>query len=661
MHKLTLKEIKYPELKKIFVFLAYFHHNVFMIDAEQIRKQLHDTALKAPKSSGVYLWRDESGTVIYVGKAKNLKNRLSSYFSGQKDIKTRTLVAKAKSIEYITTGNEYEALILENTLIKKHNPRFNIDLKDDKSYPVLRITNEDFPRIFKTRRIIEDGSRYFGPFPNVAALDDFIENLYRLYPVRRCKRFRKRTNPCMYYHIKQCAAPCCNKISKEDYIPYIDEIIRLLEGEGESAVKKLEEEMKAAARNLQFEKAARMRDGIRGIITLHEQNNVEDFDPEGRDYIASASEGTLISFAVMRMRSGKLVARDIYRTRSINDEEDAMEEFLLAYYTEASKIPPRIFIPVRKGIVLARQYFSQQFGVNPSIAAIRETMPNAKRHMAVLEMARQNAKEDIIRRVRERGDIPAMKELMNVLDLPGLPSRIEGFDIAHIGGKLPVASLVSFYNGNPDKKNYRYFRLKTTDGIIDDFASMREASRRRYTRLLREKSDLPDLIVIDGGIGQVNAVNGILSELGLSIPIIGLAKRDEEIYRPNNSEPLCLPKRSDALRLLQRVRDETHRFATSRNQRLRTKQNTSVIFEKIPNVGKVRAKKLLDEFGSLDKLIAAEPEAVYSAAGCSLEQAKQILDNAKKLKTESPHTAQPARENRDKHIENLALKALGDG
>lgn len=623
-----------------------------MTDAELNRKQLHETALKAPKSSGVYLWRNAESTIIYVGKAKNLKNRLSSYFAGRKDIKTRILVSKARSIEYITTSNEYEALLLENTLIKQHNPRYNINLKDGKSYPVLRITNEDFPKVFKTRRIVQDGSQYFGPFPNVGALDVFIESLYRQYKIRHCKKFQKRKSPCLYYHIGQCAAPCCGKISKENYIQYIEEIESILESEDETQIKNLEAKMKEAAKQLQFEKAARLRDGIAAIRTLREQNAVEDFDPESRDYVASHSEGPLVTFCVLKMRGGKLIARDCYRTQSLNEDDETTSEFLRAFYTDTAQIPPHIYVSSAENLELTRQFFSEILGANTEISTVEAGSPGEKRHLAALEMARQNAKEDIIRRMRERGDIPAMEELMHLLKLPTLPVRIEGFDIAHIGGKFPVASLISFYNGNPDKKNYRYFRLKTTDGIIDDFASMQEATRRRYSRLLREQAEMPDLIMIDGGIGQVNAVQAVLDDLGLDIPIVSLAERFEDLYLPHDSTPIRLPRRSEALRLLQRVRDETHRFATSKNQALRTKANTTLQFEALPNVGKARAVALLEKFKTIDELAVAEPEAVYSAAKCSIEQAKDIIEGAKALRASSSAVVKDglhARANTAKH------------
>ena len=622
---LTAKTSRQTTTKKGMSFLAVFN----MQKDNSVRKQLHDTALKAPSTSGVYFWKDKADTIIYVGKAKNLKNRLSSYFSGQKDIKTQILVSRAYSIEYITTANEYEAFILENNMIKEHSPRYNINLKDGKSYPVLRITNEEFPRLYKTRRIMQDGSKYFGPFPDVGALDTFIETLLRLYPLRRCKKLRKRTSACMYYHIDRCAAPCCGKISAEDYNDYIGEICHILEGKGKETEDKLQKEMKEAAKMLQFEKAARLRDGIAALRILKTQNIVEDFDAEDRDYIAYFCEGELVSFTVLKMRQGKLLGRDNYRTVSLNEAEELLSEFLAAYYTESQMIPPRIFVPTETGLDECCRWFRETFNTNPEIKVVTDSIENASRHKAAMNMAFQNAREDIIRRLRERGDNPAMEELQKLLSLPHLPVRIEGFDIAHIGGKFPVASLISFYNGNPDKKNYRYYRLKTTDGIIDDFASMREAVARRYTRLLNEQAEMPDLILIDGGIGQVNAVQSILDALKLNIPVAGLAKRDEEIYRPGNSSPIKLPKRSDALRLLQRVRDETHRFATSRNQRLRTQENIVSAFTKMPHVGEKRAKLLFTTFVSPEKIVEVCKEAssanpIAKALSIPLEQAEEI-------------------------------------
>ena len=292
---------------------------------------LHQTALKAPSSSGVYLWRNIEGTVIYVGKAKNLKTRLSSYFSGGRAIKTELLVSNAASIEYITTANEYEAFLLENNLIKKYSPRYNIQLKDGKSYPVLKITNEEFPRFYKTRQIHRtDGASYFGPYPDSGALDTFIDSLYKVYPVRHCRTFKKREAPCMYYHIGQCKAPCCNKIARE--------------GKGSETQDKITAQMKEAAAALNFEKAARLRDGLRALTIMQNQNIVEDFAAEDRDYIAHWREGELVSFTVLKIRDGKLLGRDNFRVESLNDDDELLEEFARAYYADEKKLPPKIFI-----------------------------------------------------------------------------------------------------------------------------------------------------------------------------------------------------------------------------------------------------------------------------------------------------------------------------
>ncbi len=618
------------------------------------RENLHQTALNAPSSSGVYLWRDRNATVIYVGKAKNLKNRLSSYFSGQKDIKTQLLIAHAISIEYITTMNEYEAFLLENNLIKKYTPRYNINLKDGKSYPSLKITKEDYPKIIKTRRIIEDGSFYFGPFPDANALDVFIKTLYKLYPIRRCKTMRKN-HACMYYHIGACKAPCLDKIDKKAYNQFIDEIRRLLENKGEQTKNRIEKEMKEAAKNLDFEKAARLRDGLKALLVMQNQNIVETFDSADRDYIAFAREGEMVSFSVLSVRLGKLTEHHLLQVSSLSEDSDLVGEFLCAYYDEKEKVPPSVFLPLiadtesslSEYLDEIRHWFTKNYAYCPEIHAIliqndvkeddakpyrykSNAVLSEERHKATIRMAYQNAKEDIIRRNRKKCDTPALEELQKVLSLKNLPRRIEGFDIAHIGGKFPVASLISFYNGNPDKKNYREYRLKTTDGLIDDFASMKEATSRRYTRLLNDNKELPDLILIDGGIGQVNAVDSIISSLGLDIAIAGLAKRDEEIWLPHASSPICLPKHSDALRLLQRVRDETHRFATSRNQELRTKENVISPFTSLPHVAEKRAKALAKAFTTIEELSASQESQIAQVLHVRAEIASEILLAAKK-------------------------------
>lgn len=593
------------------------------------REVLHQTALKAPTQSGVYLWRDAEGTIIYVGKAKSLRSRLSSYFSGKKDVKTLLLISHAASIEYITTNNEYEAFLLENNLIKQHTPRYNINLKDGKSYPVLRITSEEWPRVFKTRHIVQDGSRYFGPFPDATALDTFIETLYEIYPLRHCRRLSARKSPCMYYHIGRCPAPCSRQADKSTYAEFIGEIESLLENKGRQTADRIEKEMRAASDAMNFEKAARLRDGLKALSVLQNQNAVESFDGDDRDYIASWSEGELVSFTVLKIRGGKLLGRDNYRTVTLNEDSEVTGEFMGAYYTDKESVPPAIYTMTADGMEIMSRWFKETYGAECRITLVTDGIPQADLHKAAMEMARQNAREDIVRRIRERGDFPAMEELKSVLGLPKIPERIEGFDIAHIGGKFPVASLISFHNGNPDKKNYRIFRLKTTDGYIDDFQSMREATTRRYSRLINEGKPLPDLILIDGGIGQVNAVDAIIKSLGADIPIAGLAKRDEEIWRPHAKEPIRLPKRSEALRLLQRVRDETHRFATSRNQELRTKENTVSPFLDLPGIGKEKDRRLMTAYGTLEALACASESEVAELLHMRANAASELLLAAK--------------------------------
>ena len=388
-------------------------------------ENLHKTALTSPSSSGVYLWRNSEGTVIYVGKAKNLKNRLSSYFSGERQIKTQLLVSSAKTIEYITTSNEYEAFILENNLIKKYSPRYNIQLKDGKSYPSLKLTAENFPRLYKTRLIKKDGAAYFGPYPDSGALDTFIETLYSIYPLRHCNTLKKRTSPCMYYHIGRCKAPCCAKITKETYSEYIEEIKALLEGKGEETVLKIKSEMQKAASMLNFEKAARLRDGLKALAILQNQNIVEDNnDFNDRDYINFSRQGETVSFAVLQIRGGKLMGKDIFPVESLADDDELMEEFVTVYYEKQNQIPPEIYVSQETGLEILSRWLKEKTENHSKVIKIncrqddKRLSPENRRHAASLNMAALNAKEDLIRRVRERGDMPALIELKKVLGLP---------------------------------------------------------------------------------------------------------------------------------------------------------------------------------------------------------------------------------------------------
>ena len=582
-------------------------------------------AKNAPREPGVYLWRDIENRIIYIGKARILRNRLANYFIGPKDIKTRALICHSKSIETIILSNEYEALLLENTLIKQHSPKYNINLKDGKTYPVVRISTGDFPRVFRTRHIVEDGSLYFGPFPNIQAVDKTLTLIEKLFPLRKCRTLKKRESPCMYYHIKRCQSPCCGKVEKQDYQISIERVRKLLSGETSALVMELTSQMHEAAKALKFEDAASLRNAIQAVENLSENNSVADMDPENRDYIAWAAEGIFTTFSVFSMRGGRMTGRELFSSRSAAEENESFETFIVAYYSPGRPPPPRIYLMYQKDDLsdsALNRYFLEQFGFSPEL--ISPSIDDAKRHAAALAMARQNAQEELRKRLRERGAGPALDELVRVLGLKTRPERIEGFDISQLDGKHPVASLISFRNGVPDRKNYRYFKLRTVVGIVDDFASMREVIRRRYSRLVREGLELPDLILVDGGIGQVNAAREVLSGLGINCDLAGLAKRDEEIWLPDAAQPVKLSRRSEALKVLQHVRNEAHRFATSLNQKLRSKDLKFPLLESIEGIGAKRAAQIMQAYGSLEKIAAAEPEEMAGLCNISAATAKAV-------------------------------------
>ena len=610
----------------------------------------------APREPGVYIMRDGEGRIIYVGKAKALRDRLKSYFTGKKDIKTATLMRHVRLIETIIVASEYEALLLENTLIKQHSPKYNIDLKDGKTYPLIRVTAEDFPRIFRTRRIIEDKSLYYGPFANIQGVDAILELVEKLFPLRKCRTMRKqRVGPCMYYHIGRCLAPCCGKISADDYRRHVERVQKLLSGETESLIIDLTAQMHEASRALQFEWAAQLRNAIRAIENLAgEGSSVVDHDPESRDYIAWAAEGVLATYTVFSMRGGKMTGRELFRTCSAADERESLEIFITSYYDPGRPPPAKIYLqfetqqtksgnggeidPQADNALVFHsslgEWFKGQFGCEPELVGMKQAASVEKHHAAILAMARQNALEDLHRLLKERGAGPALDELARLLNLQNRPERIEGFDIAQLDGKHPVASLISFKNGIPDRKNYRYFKLRTVVGVVDDFAAMREVVRRRYSRLIREGKELPDLVLIDGGIGQVNAAKGVMDELGMDSDVVGLAKREEELWLPQAKEPLVLPRSSEALKVLQFVRDETHRFATGFNQRLRSGDLFFPALESVEGIGPKRAAAVMKAYENIAAIAAADPAEIaarcrinVTAAGAVRAAAKLALEN----------------------------------
>ena len=516
--------------------------------------------------------RNRDGQIIYVGKAKKLRNRVRSYFSANKTRKTTALIKRVHAIDFVVTANEYEALILENNLIKENNPHYNINLRDGKTYPLIRITADEYPRIFRTRRIVRDKSNYFGPFADVKAIDIYLGVVDSLFPLRKCKgTLKKRDHPCLYYHIDKCPGPCAGLIGKKEYNQRVGKIRRLFSSPPEKIKRDIRKRMEEASASLRFEKAAEFRDNLKAIETVASSQLVDDFDAESRDYIAFHEHEGLVSFVVFQMRQGRLVGTDIFRNRIFNgDESDEgrnLEQFIMRYYEEMRAPPASLYIDHGNfDPTLLQQFFTEQRNAKVSILGVE-----SDRDIRLLRMAKENARQDSLKRAREFGDDEGIAELQKIFKLPRLPRRIEGFDIAQLQGKHTVAALVSFKNGVPDKKQYRYFNIRTLEGKIDDYESMREVIARRYTRLINEESPLPDLILIDGGKGQLNAACQILEVLGLKkIPILSLAKREEEIFLPGRSRGMLLPEGTAALRVLQAVRDEAHRFGTSLNQRQRS-------------------------------------------------------------------------------------------
>lgn len=594
-----------------------------MVDREgENFKKAREQARALPKNPGCYLMKDSSGVVIYVGKAKNLHRRVNQYFLPGRDPKTQALVGKISRIEHIITGNEYEALVLENNLIKRYNPHYNILLKDGKSYPVIRITNEPFPKIFATRRVIKDGSRYFGPFPDAGRMQQFIGLIDKLFSFRKCGMpLKMLPTPCLYYHIGRCSGPCCGKVSEQEYQKNVDKVIDLLEGRSESLRRKLQTEMAEASRLLDFETAASKRDLIKAVHAVTEQQEVQDFASESRDYAAIEMRSPLCTISLMQIRDGKLLGKALYRAQTLGAESETLLAFLVQYYSDGQQLPNELYVSQEIDYGLIKDFFRNE--LNSSISV---EVPTTGKHFRVLRMARENARRDVEMASRGVDNAAGLGELEKALGLSARPDLIEGFDIAQLGGKYTVASLISFKDGNPDPGNYRRFNMKTLNGAIDDYASMAEAVRRRYIRVVKEDLPRPDLIMVDGGKGQVNAARDVLDEIGLAeVPVVGLAKEHETIVFDDDRPNLNLPLDSDALRILIAVRDECHRFATSANQAMRSKDVSFKILQSVPGIGPVTSDKLMRCYGSMDAMLDDSSEAISRKAGIPLAVAQRLV------------------------------------
>jgi excinuclease ABC subunit C len=590
-----------------------------------------------PALPGVYLMKDDSGDVIYVGKAKSLDKRVRQYFQSKRNLspKTVTLVKHIDDIEYIITDSEVDALVLEANLIKKYKPRYNVRLKDDKRYPYVKVTiNSEFPRIFLTRRRLMDGAIYFGPYTNAKAIRTTLDIISRIFMLRQCKKKIEpgKTRPCLNYHIKRCMAPCKEGLDKEEYRRRVMEAVRLLKGETSGLLKELDKKMRVFAEQQDYESAAIIRDQIESVKSVSEQQ-IATSGTDDRDVIAAVSDEKSIYIQVFYVRQGNMVGKADFTLLGANTSEsieESMAQFVKQYYQD-SPIPPEILVQYElPDSELIVKWLCQRSGRD-----VRVHVPQRGDKKKLVEMAARNA--EMSKRMAglklspSESAIEALEALKDVLSLETLPLHIEGFDISNISGTNPVGSMVYFENGIPANSKYRQHNIKNVKGI-DDFAMMAEVVHRRYSRLLKNKEPLPDLILIDGGPGQVGAAKSSLDALGLDIPMIGLAKRFEHIIttKKGPDEVIILPHSSPALKLLMHIRDEAHRFAVSSHRRRRSASLTHSELDSIPGVGSSRKKTLLENFDSIGKIRMASVEDISSLDGLSENLARKILDHLNK-------------------------------
>jgi excinuclease ABC subunit C len=577
-----------------------------------------------PDQPGCYLMKDRHGTIIYVGKAKVLKNRVRSYFTGSHDGKTQRLVNEIEDFEYIVTSSNIEALILEMNLIKKHDPKYNVMLKDDKSYPYIKLTAERHPRLITTRKVKKDKGKYFGPYPNVGAANDTKKLLDRLYPLRKCSVLPDRV--CLYYHLGQCLAPCVHDVPEETYKKITEEITHFLNGGYKEIKDELMKKMNKAAENLEFERAKEYRDQIAHIEATMEKQKITTTDFTDRDVFGYAVDKGWMCVQVFFVRQGKLIERDVSMFPIYNEDEEEFLTFLGQFYSKAHHIKPKeILLPENVDIELAEQLIQVKM-IQPKKGQKKELVKLAEKNAAIA----LREKFLLIERDEER-TIKAVERLGEAMGISS-PLRIEAFDNSNIQGTDPVSAMVVFIDGKPEKKEYRKYKIKTVQGP-DDYESMREVVRRRYTRALKEQLPLPDLILIDGGKGQVDAAKDVLeNELNLSIPVGGLAKdekhRTSELLFGDPLQVVPLKRNSQEFYLLQRIQDEVHRFAITFHRQRRRKTAFRSALDDIKGVGPKRKKILLKHFGSLKKMKEAELEE-FTKIGIPEKIARNIKEKLK--------------------------------
>ncbi len=580
-----------------------------------------------PPGPGVYQHKDASGKVLYVGKAKNLRSRVRQYFQKSRTVDPRieTMLAKVTDLEIIVTDSEVEALILEANLIKKFKPHYNVNLKDDKSYPYIVITNEPYPRVFVTRRIVRDGSRYFGPYTDVKNVRAALKSIRDMFMIRSCnyhiddETIRKRKiKVCLDYHIKKCEGPCEGLVSSGQYNAMIEQVCRVLEGKTETLLQSLRQEMERLAREMKYEEAAGLRDRIRGLQAYSERQKTVDLDPLDRDIMAFASDDDDACGVIFKVRDGKMIGRQHYYMNHVEHKSDQeiLGTLLQQYYLESDYIPREVLVQA----MLDDAETIQQWLGEKSDHPVSVVHPTEGEEAKLVRLAISNARflvgELKVQKLKRADIIPhAVKALQRDLRLEKSPRTVECFDISNFRGTDSVASMVVFGDGKPKKSAYRKFKIKTVTGP-DDFASMQEVIRRRYSRLLDEGGVLPDLVMVDGGKGQLSSAVQVLKQLGIrDQQIIGLAKRLEEVFLPGKSEPEILPKTSSGLRLLQQVRDEAHRFAITYHRSLRAKRTLQTELDLVKGIGKKRAQELLEAFGSVQGVKFATQEQLAEIVG----------------------------------------------
>lgn len=617
----------------------------------EISEKLQGILATLPTKPGCYLYRNAEGTIIYVGKAINLKNRVRSYFHADSshDNKTRRLVRDIANIEWIVVGSELEALILEMNLIKKHRPKYNIRLKDDKRYPYIKIHwNEPFPKVTVTRQMVDDGSRYFGPYTSAWAVYQTLEVLRKIFPYLTCDREITGNDPraCLYYDIKLCTAPCIGAVSQNGYRQMISDLMDFLSGHSEPIVLRLQEDMQKAADEMRFEKAAALRDQLKAMQSIIErQKIVFGSDYEDSDVIAMAREDGEACVQIFFIRGGKLIGREYFILEGTEDTSDTqvMAEFVKQFYTEAATIPSQVMLPqeLEERKIIAQWLRSKRGGQKVELF-----VPNEGQPKDLVKMAAENATETLqALRTQWQADAhrqeQALSDLQTHLNLSAPPNRIECYDVSHTQGVATVGAMVVFEQGVPAKNLYRKFNIDSTSiGAPDDFASMEEMLTRRFRRWkgsqetesnVGSKKDasfsfLPDLIIIDGGKGQLSRVVKVMEEFDLMgvVPVVGLAKQEEEIFFPHKSEPLLLPRHSQGLYLVQRIRDEAHHYGITAHRKKRSKLGLASQLDSIPGIGPTRRKALLKHFGSMDKIREASLEDIMTVKGMTEAAAKSV-------------------------------------